>query len=482
MPKSITLDKFSKGLNLQQGPSTSSADTLRVLKNAYVTAGKSIRKRPGFKLLLTLEPGTVGLFSGLGKLNTFCSKSSPVVHANSFVKSNALDNFTFGAANSICFCEVFNGFLYVISGSQLNSLFLTNVYHHYLDGAASTVVTDVNCPNTTVAIKISNKIWSRSVDGQTVRYSKTNNPRDWTTANDAGFLPVGVQSTGSAQVTALGHYNGKLVTFFSDTAQVWLVDVDPSKNQLLQTIDIGTSSQYAHANMAGDIFFLSPQGVRTIMAQENTQGNLIDSDVGSPIDRELLAGRIISLVQVGAAPGDVLNISKGQYYRGGGQYWLYRGRQAAVYTFSRSTSISAWSVYEFPFDIEYLDELDGELYARSGDNVYKFDRNEFTDNGTIYPVDIEMAYLDFKSPGMLKQILSMDAVITGNAKISYRYDPRNPNLITSPAVDIVGDSRPGNVFPVEVMATNIAPVIANNDNKDFELHSLQFIYDTLGPM
>ena len=57
MPKSITLDKFSKGLNLQQGPSTSSADTLRVLKNAYVSAGKSIRKRPGFTLVASLEPG-----------------------------------------------------------------------------------------------------------------------------------------------------------------------------------------------------------------------------------------------------------------------------------------------------------------------------------------------------------------------------------------------------------------------------------------
>ena len=222
--------------------------------------------------------------------------------------------------------------------------------------------------------------------------------------------------------------------------------------------------------MAGDVFFLSPQGVRTITAQENVQNNLIDSDVGSPIDRELVAGSI--LVD--------LTKAKSQYYRGGGQYWLYQGTKAAVYTFSRSNRVSAWSVYEFPFTLDYLDELDGELYARSGNNVYKFNRTVKTDNGTIYPVEIEMAYLDFKSPGVLKQILSMDAVITGSATIAHRFDARNPTLITDPPVAVSGDSRPGNVFPVELLATNLAPVIKNLDANDFELHSLSYVYDNLG--
>ena len=475
MPKSITLSKFSKGLNLQQGPSSSDADTLRVLKNAYVTAGKTIRKRPGFALVAQLEPGSVGMFSGLGKLNTFCNSNAVVTHANPLFKCNVLTSV---APNTplakVTFCEVFDGFLYVAAQNTLQSGYSGS--HHYIDATSDTRVTDANCPQSTVVQKITSKIWARSTDGAAIRYSKTNNPRDWTAANDAGFLPVGVQATGSSRNTALGYYNNRLVVFFSDSSQVWAVDVDPAQNQFLQTVDTGTVNQYAHANMAGDVFFLSPQGVRTITAQENTQNNLIDNDVGSPIDRELLAGTIIPPTAFG------LEESKGQYYRGGGQYWLYHKNKSAVYTFSRSSGVSAWSVYEFPFNIEYLDELEGELYARSGNNVYRLDQKRYTDNGTIYPVEIEMAYIDFKSPGMLKQIFSMDAVITGQAEIAYRFDPRNPNLLTNPPVGIVGDSRPGSVYPVEMLATNIAPVITNKNDQDFELHSLQFIYDTLGPI
>jgi hypothetical protein len=209
--------------------------------------------------------------------------------------------------------------------------------------------------------------------------------------------------------------------------------------------------------------------VRTITAQENTT-NLIDTDVGSPIDRELTAGNIISLSN-----------AKAQYYRGGGQYWLFSGNKAAVYTFSRSNKVSAWSVYEYPFQLDYMDELNAELYIRSGDNVYKVSEAAKTDNGAIYPVAIELAYLDFKAPGILKQIIGMDMVVTGQCTIAHRFDPRNTELITDPPVLIVGDTQPSYLIPVEMIATNLAPVILNNDDQEFELHQIGYIFEGLGP-
>lgn len=278
---------------------------------------------------------------------------------------------------------------------------------------------------------------------------------------------MGLQQTGANQATALGFYTNRLVVFFSDSSQVWQVDVDPAKHAFLQAVDVGSILPYSHSNMSGDVFFLSPAGVRTITRQDVTT-NLIDADVGSPIDRELIKNTFINTAN-----------AKAQYYRGGGQYWLYSGTKAVVYTFSRTSGVSAWSLYEFPYSIDYMDELNAELYIRSGNNVYKLDRNVYTDDGVPFEVNIELAYLDFKAPGVMKHILAMDTVVTGSCEISHRYDPRDTSLVTNPPVTIVGDSRPGYLIPVELCPVSLAPVIRNYDDQDFELHQITYYYEIL---
>lgn len=463
MAKTITFDRFDFGLDLRKGLSTSDANRLRVLKNAYTTEGRTIRKRPGTVKVATLEDGTVGLFAGNGKLNTFYAGAGTISHANALFQANKLVRSSGSlAVQEIHYADVFNGFMYVSARYSDNS-----VKHHYLDGASVTEVTDVNCPHTIQVIKIASKLWAVNASGDAVRYCATNAPRDWTTANDAGFLPVGLQQSGSYNATALGFYTNRLVVFFSDSSQIWQVDVDPAKNAFLQSVDVGSVLPYSHANMSGDVFFLSSGGVRTITRQDVTT-NLIDADVGSPIDRELIKNTFINT-----------NAARAQYYRGGGQYWLYAGNKAVVYTFSRTSGVSAWSVYEFPFNIDYMDELNAELYMRTGNDVYKLDREEFTDDGEPFEVNIELAYLDFKSPGVLKHIYAMDTVVTGTCDISHRYDPRNTELVTNPPVTITGDSRPGYLFPVELVPVSLAPVIRNFDSNDFELHQITYYYDTL---
>lgn len=442
---------------------------MRVLTNAYATEGKTIRKRPGTVKVATLESGTTGLFAGLGKLHTFYGSTGAISHANPLFQANNIRHPTAStlALSKVHFADVFNGFMYV-SAEYVGGF----VKHHYLDGAAAgaTHIADVNCPNTKQVTKISSKMWAIGTDGQAVRFSKTNAPRDWTTANDAGFLPVGLQQSGSNVASALGFYSNRLVVFFPDSAQIWQVDVDPAKHSFLQAVDVGTTLPYSHSNMSGDVFFFSPAGVRTITRQDVTT-NLIDADVGSPIDRGLIAGNFITIAN-----------AKSQYYRGGGQYWLYSGNKAVVYTFSRTTGVSAWSVYEYPFSIDYMDELNAELYIRSGDNVYRVDKNVYADDGVEFPVTVEFAFLDFKAPGVLKHILGMDAVVTGQAQISHRFDPINPELVTDPPVTVVGDTRSRYTYPVELLTTNLAPVIYNKTNEDFELHLLNYYYETLGIM
>lgn len=455
----ITFGQWGFGLDLRKGPSTSDANRLRKLVNAYITDGKTIRKRPGCVLVQTLAPGTVGLSAGLGRLNTF-QYGGAANHGSGIITNNDLD-VPVGGANllDVPYCDTFNGFLYAVGQDSA-----VGYRHHYLDGA-STPITDVNCPQSLIVAKAASKMWAG--DGDVVPFSATNNPRDWTTVSDAGFLPVGLQQSGSRLCTALGNYQNKLVVFFPDSSQIWQVDPDPVNHQFLQSVDIGTTRPYAHQNMAGDVFYQSPAGVRTITRQSQTE-NLIDADVGSPIDVELLRGAFLDI-----------NQTRAQYFRGAGQYWLYAGNKAVVFTFSRSAKISAWSVYEFPFPLQWVDELDTFLYIRSGDQVYRMDRNTWTDDGELYRVEAETSFVDFQSPGVLKQIQSLDAVCTGTGHFSHRYDPRSPSLQTDPPVTITGDTRPGNLYPVELMATNLSTVITNYDDAEFELHSISYGYNNL---
>lgn len=461
----ITFNNWDKGLDLRKAPSTSDANRLRALTNAYVTEGKTLRKRPGLRKVADLTPGTIGLFPGLGALNTF--SYAAVTHPASpgiSIQHRRLDLPPGGSNVAVVHsCDTFNGFLYVVvfDGS-------IGFRHHYIDGANTFVGA---APFSHIVAKAASKIWSPdSFAGDTVKFSATNNPRNWTLANDAGFLPVGLQQRGSRNVTAIGNYQNRLVVFFADSAQVWQVDPNPALHQFLQSVDIGTTRPYSHQNMNTDVIFHSTAGVKSITKQVQTE-NLIDADIGSPIDAAIAKG-VFDLVMPYA--------SRAQFVRSTGQYWLYVNQSVVAFTFSRTSKISAWSYYKFPFTLDYIAELDGELYIRSENSVYILDPDVFTDAGTTIAVEIETAYADFKLPGVLKQIQGLDAVVTGTAQISHKYDPRLPTVETAPPIAIGGDTRAGNLYAVELMTPSLATVVRHSANEEFELHALSYLFSDCG--
>lgn len=458
----ITFDRFDAGLDLRKGASVSDANRLRVLDNCYVTTGRTIRKRPGLVSVATLETGTKGLRAAGGKLNTFYAVGT-ITHLNTMFLANKVAHPTLPAmeVQKIHYADSFNGYLYV-SAQYLNG----DIRHHYLDGTSPTHIADVNCPNTAAVVKKASKVFA--VKDDVVRFCKTNTPRDWTTASDAGFLGVGVQQSGAINPTALGEYAGNLVVFFTDSSQVWEVDPDPANMKFVQGVDVGCPYPYGAANMAGDVFFASYDGVRSITTQSTT-GSLIDVDVGSPIDS------VLKPVLTPAAS------VRSFYFRGGGQFWTMIGSTAYVYSFSRTSKISAWSRYTFPFDITDVTEMNGDLYFRSGDTVYRFEEAQYDDAGVLFDVQIEFAFLDFQSPGVLKMITGMDAVMVGEATIAHRFDARNADLIT-PGVTLSGDTRPGELTPVEVCSVGLAPVLTSRTDQPFELHALTYLFEPMGAM
>lgn len=461
----ITFNRYDLGIDLRKGPSVSDANRLREMTNAYVTTGMAAQKRPGLVHVANLEPGTKGLFAGLGKLNTFYSVGT-IAHVDPLFKANSVAAIPGVNVAAVPFADVFNGIIYAAVEYDNGQ-----VRHHYLNGASgTTAVTDANCPHTKAVLKGASKIFAVGTDGSTVRYSKTGNPRDWTTVNDAGFLPTGLNAQGARETQALGMYSNKLVALHRDGAQVWNIDPDPTLMALEDSVEnVGTRYPNSLASVGGDLFFLSDFGYRSI-----TTTRLLDKredvDVGSPIDPLVKH----QLKNVWAPPLAV-------YFYGTGQYLCAIGDTLYVYSLSRTSKIAAWSKYILPVAVDAMTELDGILYIRTGDSVYRFDEDAHTDVGTPFEVLIEMPHMDFKKPGILKRVYAIDIAMEGECHFSLGFDVRNPDARTDEA-RIIGTTAGGGLIPVECCGTEFAPRFRNLDGKPFRIDSLTIYFDQLGPV
>ena len=609
----IVFDSFDFGLDLRRGASTSPPNRLRDLVNCYITTGKEIKKRPGLELVATLEAGTKGLKSGLGKLNTFY-ESGTVTHANTLFKPNKAAHPTPGltTVSKIWYCDAFNGYLYlaveyangdvkhhylsdpgawaaatkyvlgntvrpatpnglkyevtgtysfgaatmtiaapcVVTRTAHNLVAGDKVYftttgalptgltantHYYvlnpvanntfnveatLGGGAitttgsqsgvhtlfaanptsnaaaptwpttvgntvvensgtkneitwtarSTAISDSNCPHGKGVTKSASKIWSTKAitPYDVVRYSKTDDCTNWTAAGDAGFLPVGLKQENAQDCRALGQFQNKLVCFFQDSAQLWTVDTNPANNALSQRIfGVGTRYPQSPASFADDVFFLADQGVRSITVNQMT-ANLQDSDIGSPIDS----------VVIDAISGTT---PLGIYIPPFGQFWLMMGSIAWVYTFSKNAKLAAWAKYTFPFTIDDIAILDNIVYVRNNDKVYKFSEDKGTDDGSPIQCRVQFPYLDFKKPGILKQVTAMDAVLEGSWAIQFLIDGNDQGASTDPFI-VTGDTRPLPSIPVELCAPAIAPVLQHSSNEAAKITALSFTFYDLGAM
>ena len=517
---SLTLERFDGGLDRRKGAAVSDANRMRVLLNAYVTSGWHLAKRPGLTRIAQLEAGTVGLVAGLARLNTFFATAA-VSHASSLFRALRLAHPSDSTRTLVAVYrgETFNGALYVSSEYDDGSLF-----HHYLDEAGawaattayslgafreptiangfryevtsagtsggsepawpttvgatvvdatvtwtcrSKAIADVNCPHHPSFVRLAQKIWSPG--NEVVRYSATDAPRDWTTGGDAGFLPTGRHSPGDADPSGVGRYRAQLAVTHGDHVQTWTVDPDPDNHAIDQIMDVGSDFARTMNNVGQDLYFLSPFGFRSISNQKFTE-QLEDLDVGSPVDELVVADLALTT--------EPLSV----YFHGQGQYWCrMHGGVVWVFTYSRVSKVYAWSRYEFPVSIDAMAELENELYVRSGDVVYKVDRNARTDDGVVYPVEVQLPYLAAKKPGLRKQWLGLDLVMRGTARVSYLTDPDDPARET-PARAVAGDTRANGMIGVGCVSTELGMRLVNEDAEDWELQQATLYYDVLGAM
>jgi hypothetical protein len=165
-----------------------------------------------------------------------------------------------------------------------------------------------------------------------------------------------------------------------------------------------------------------------------------------------------------------------------GQYWLITqsGSTSKVfaYSFSRSAKLACWSEYTFPVFIRGVASVGGKVYVRTDTTLYELDEETFTDDGTPIEVDVQMAFQDAKLPGVEKMWYGADFVFQGTAQVSYLYDPANLARETT-AQTITGDTRSGQLSPVEVTSAALAPRFRHAGNEAFSLDLATLYYHSL---
>lgn len=176
-------------------------------------------------------------------------------------------------------------------------------------------VEDENCPQSKVVAIISSKVFA--ADGDIVRFSATANPLDWTSRDDAGYLPTGLQQANANDMAVLYPFRGNLCAWNASSFQMWQTDPDPTAMALLDQMDgVGSTFTLAARAVGNDLYYLSNYGVRSI-GIANAAENLQAGDVGMPIDP------IIQAAMAQAAIDGKKAIST--YWPGMGQYWLCFG-------------------------------------------------------------------------------------------------------------------------------------------------------------
>lgn len=329
-------------------------------------------------------------------------------------------------------------------------------------------ITDEKCPNSEVVAIAASKVYA--VDQDIIAYCATVNPLDWSSADDAGYLPFGLQTYGSNPASALGLYRSNLVALNSGGMQMWQVDQDPTNMALLDAIPIGCTYPKSVQPVMNDMVLVTNQGIRSIgIAAAST--NLQAGDFGKQID---------PLVKEALAT-DATPI--GLYVPALGQYWAIFGAEAFVLTTNGSgTDSMSWSRYVFSEAITDWTLYGDDLYLRTVNNrIWKVTEESLVDDAEVdeavggtdteFQGEVWWHYLDLGPLGQTEMLHGFDIVCTGEVAVSFGFNQTNPLHVTA-GYTIDGDSLPGTVVPIPLAAPSIQPRLTFAGNQEWELSAV----------
>lgn len=302
---------------------------------------------------------------------------------------------------------------YTVTITALDGLVVTPATGLALAGGADT--TGTFTPGTFVRT-FQTKMYATS--GSYLHFSGVAAPSKWTTDTaGAGFIDMSSQTSGSDQLRAVAPYQGKLAVFAEETVVIEYVDPDPTNNVLSQVLNnTGVVSGNSVTQFGdSDLFYCAQTGLRSLRARDASNA-AATTDIGVPVDTLIIAKlrgmtelerlQIIGLIE----PTE-------------GRFWLIIKDTIFVFSYFPGAKVSAWSVYNPGFDVEYATVFKRRVYLRSGDTIYVYgglgDEPEYDATQAV----ARLPFLDGDKPWQEKTWKGLDAAISGEWEVRFSMEP-----------------------------------------------------------
>lgn len=296
----------------------------------------------------------------------------------------------------------------------------------------------------------------------------------------SGFINTDNNFSGDAGATTISRFDfNTLAVFGRSSLQVWSI-ADNDESPTSSTFDIvakliglieGPGIFPEHVNTIverdSDILFLSNDTFRRVYRQEETN-IFVDEDTGEKLG---------SLIKDNMFPTPVATQYVAVYLDELDQYWCINGDKAFVYTQAKLGDVLGWSIYTLPVEVDYAEVLNGELFLRSGDDVWKYVNDLNQDDGVNYEMKIETFFEDFKTPA-LKHVVGADVVVDGACTLEFTADIETE--ATQLTFDVDKDTRLGGIIPVELVGEAFALTITSLVNEPLQFSALNYYYEELG--
>jgi hypothetical protein len=346
-------------------------------------------------------------------------------------------------------------------------------------------------------VTLGNRIYAISADGLTVRFCANGNPMDWTTASNAGFLPVSQHFGSGQRAYAIGAYQGRLAVFTDASIQIWNVDPDPTRMSLSNVVDgVGTRHHTSIVSLQGDLIFLSESGIRSLTTLQN-------SAFPTDIDIGLAVKKITTPVE--GATG-VIALAALPF----AQYWIKsfswdvdhepdNGMQLGwlSWSYSSQAKLNAWATHgvgtEYK-DIQAWTSLKDKVYARFVDdtNLYQIEMDVHGNDEPINGMGLgedkicfaDTQWLDFKTPGLEKALTGIDFDGVGLDRVEiYSSAGGNREGVLMEALAVGGNqggwTYSGELIPISAHGTEFKLRFVGLPNVDVQINRMTLYFENL---
>jgi hypothetical protein len=410
------IEDFKSGLDLRKTYATAPAGSLRVLRNCFISAGAEIEKRTEFISWGATPAGSLGVVSRNFEFFVIVNGPSGITDWSNV---NGAPNAVPGVISlpwpvqmtRVADWDLFNGQFYIVMAG------VDGRYYHFYN---QVLVADAMATASSIRT-FGSKMYG--VDGRLLRFSAINDPTKWTppggTTNDgSGYIDLSSQDADSTSLVGLEVYLGNMAIFSTLSTQIWKLDPDPSLNQFVQLLrSTGLLAANGLVQFGQDVLYVSSHGVRSLKVQ-NVSLTAGTTDIGTPID-EVFRQLIVQNGSTWFAGARTLIQP-----RSGRVLVVLPDRIYVLSTF-QEPAITAWSMFDAPFNFVDACVADPWVVLRGGDNrLYLYGSDVFAAYDTTEAEVITPA-LNCQSPSKNKLFHAFDVGAEGTWTLSVGCDPNN---------------------------------------------------------